>query len=504
MSNKKTFSDTQARVLEIGARIKNKPSDTMIDTVFARELYHQAGLSDAMGLVDIAYILTGIKTEMIPEIAGKELLKQLIILQEKPDSFSLDPNKGDLYTNREAWLTEQTTAAVWLGSGRARREATTSAFLLVMRSHILELTGTTIDLGRTLTQLVDKYKQAIMPDYTYLQAAQPTTFGHYLLSFTYPLIRDLERMEQLFTRVNKSPMGCGSTNGSILAKDRYLMADLLGFSSLSVHTRDAMWQPDITIETASVLMTSIVNLSRLAEDIMIYCTQEFNLVDLDDMHSRASKIMPQKKNPFALTHIREIANEIIGLLALTSATARTPTGQPDNRLAIYGTLPDAIKTINECMELMNEVLTNLEFNAERGKELVTSGWSLSTDLAEALVQDVGIDFRSAHKLVGFLAQKFQDESILILDANKVREASESVLDKPIDIDNAFLDKVLNPVNAIQSKQEPGSASVESINAMISECNNILSEKYQHTDSLCQLLIKSECNLLKHAKHVSTK
>ena len=158
-----------------------------------------------MGLVDIACTLTGIKTGLIPHKEGTELLSQLIKLQKRPTNFVLEPSRGDLYTNREAWLAEQTTSVGWLGPGRARREATTTAFLIVLRNLILKLTGSTIELGQTITQLTNLYKKSIMPDYTYLQAAQPTTFGHYLLSFAYPLVRDLERMEQLFHRVNKSP-----------------------------------------------------------------------------------------------------------------------------------------------------------------------------------------------------------------------------------------------------------------------------------------------------------
>ena len=134
-----------------------------------------------------------------------------------------------------------------------------------------------------------------MPDYTYLQAAQPTTFGHYLLGFTYPLLRDLARLDCLLEKVNRSPLGCGSTNGSRLPQGREQLAELLGFADIIPHARDAMWQADLSIENTALLTACIVNLSRLAEDLQIFSTQEFALVELDDQHARASKIMPQKK-----------------------------------------------------------------------------------------------------------------------------------------------------------------------------------------------------------------
>ncbi|WP_293750851.1 argininosuccinate lyase [uncultured Paraglaciecola sp.] len=499
MSKKKDDLDTQTQVLEIGSRIKKPPSDAMVNIVFARELGQQAHLFEAMGLVDIAYTLTGIKTGLIPHKEGAELLSQLIKLQKRPTNFVLEPSRGDLYTNREAWLSEQTTSVGWLGPGRARREVTTTAFLIVLRNLILKLTGSTIELGKMITQLTNLYKKSIMPDYTYLQAAQPTTFGHYLLSFAYPLVRDLERMEQLFHRVNKSPMGCGSTNGSILTNDREYMALLLGFSGIATHARDAMWQFDVMIELSAVLSSSITNLSRLSEDLQIYCTQEFDLVELDDTHARASKIMPQKKNPFALTYIRSIANELIGSLASISATARTPTGQPDNRLSIYSQLPDAIRLVNDCMQLMTEVLEHLHFNHKRGKQLVLSGWSLSTDLAESLAQEYGLDFRAAHKLVGYLAEKYNDEGILSLDAQKVHKASIEVFGVPINITDDFLKQVLNPDNSIQSKKARGSASIKSINNMINECNQIFSDTHKKNMKQQEYFVEIEISLIEQVK-----
>ena len=339
----------QDKVLEIGTRLKAAPSDRLINSAFAAELSHQACLFETMGLVDIAQTLVAIELHIIPKTEGYQLLAQLLELQKKPNTFVMMPARGDIYTNREAWLAERTDTTGWLGAGRARREATTTAFILVMRHTLVEFTEMLIDLILMMTQLAERHKLSIMPDYTYLQAAQPTTFGHYLLGFTYPLLRDLERLQSLLTRLNFSPMGCGSTNGSRLLQGRQQLADLLGFNGLISHARDAMWQADLFIEATFILTTCSINISRLAEDLQVYSTQEFALVELDDRHARASKIMPQKKNPFALTHIRGVANKMIGVLASVTAASRTPSGQPDNRLIIYGELPEAIQTVNNAV-----------------------------------------------------------------------------------------------------------------------------------------------------------
>ena len=465
----------QNQVLEIGTRLKTPPSKLLIDTVFAVELAQQEHLFFAMGLADIAHTLVAIEKRLIPEKEGKELLAYLLELQAKPDSFIATPDRGDIYTNREAWLAERTTSVGWLGSGRARREATTTAFLLVMREWLVDFSSTLIALAELLCQQADAHKLSVMPDYTYLQAAQPTSFGHYLLAFVYPLLRDLERLELLLSQLNCSPMGCGSTNGSRLAQGREQLAELLGFNKPIAHARDAMWQADLAIETAAILTTSIINLSRLAEDLQIYSTQEFGLIELDDSHARASKIMPQKKNPFALTHIRGVANKTLGVLTAIAATARTPSAQPDNRLAIYGDLPEAMQMVNNAAALMTEVLVQLSFNQPRAVELIESGWTMATDLSETLVQQCGLDFRSAHQLIAFLVSAYAGKPATTLTAETLNQAANTVLGQPLSITDAQLKTALDPYQALQARSEIGGTAIASMNTMLTDCHERLLE-----------------------------
>jgi argininosuccinate lyase len=488
----------QEKVLEIGSRLKSPPSDIMIESAFADELSHQTQLFDAIGLVDIAHTVIAIELGTIPKSEGQLLLAQLLALQTKPPSFEMTPARGDIYTNREAWLAERTDAVGWLGAGRARREAVTAAFILVLRRTIVEFIETLVILVTTITHKSEQHALSAMPDYTYLQAAQPTTFGHYLLGFAYPLLRDLERLEAFFARLNLSPMGCGSTNGSRLLQGRQLLADLLGFNGLIPHARDGMWQADLFIEAASILTTCSTDLSRLAEDLQVYSSQEFGLVELHDRHARASKIMPQKKNPFALTHIRGIANKMIGVMTSVIASARTPTGQPDNRSLIYGELPDAMQTVNNAMSLMTEVLEDITFNADRGRDLVISGWVMSTDLAEALVVECGLDFRSAHQLVAFLANEYQGKSILELVPQALMQAAEKVLGYSITLTGQQLKSALDVNLAIQARAEPGGTSVDSIKNMIAECRQKLANHHAYNQSSLIYFASKQQSVLERA------
>lgn len=469
-------SPVQEQVLEVGARLAGGPSERLIRAAFKRELDDQADLFDAISLADLAHTLVMMEAGIVPAEPGRELLAALLKLRERPPDFIPDLARGDLYTNREAWLSEQSRAGRWLGAGRARREATTTAFFIKLRGSSLHLAESLTATGRAIVSRAREFRSALMPDYTYLQSAQPTSFGHYLLGFAYPLLRDLDRIRALYGRINRSPAGCGSTNGSRLPQDRERLGRLLGFDGLAVHTRDAMWQADIPIETAAVLTAILVNLDRLAEDLLIYSTEEFALVELDDRHARASKIMPQKKNPFALTHVRGLANTMIGTLAASAAAGRTPSGQPDNRLPIYGLIPRAIEDTREASELMGEVVRFLAFDEQRARERLDDGFALATDLAEVLVLESGLDFRQAHRLVGRLVRsRLIEGGLKRLTPDELATVALEILDRRIELSEAALRDALDAEAAVSTRTALGGAAPEAIDEMIGECERALAE-----------------------------
>lgn len=497
------IEENEQAALETGNRLKSAPADSLVASAFTNELKQQAGLFSAMGLVDLAYTITGINTGILPAREGGELVAKLLELHSQPDSFTPRPEAGDLYTNREAWLRQETETVGWLGAGRARREATTTAFLVLLRRQLLVLLASLSRFGQALQQRAVAHKQAYMPDYTYLQAAQPTTFGHYITGFLFPVLRDCERLEQLYRRVNSSPMGCGSTTGSRLAVDRRQMADLLGFDAVTVHTRDAMWQPDIPIETAAVFCACAVNMSRLAEDLQIFSSQGFVLVELADHHARASRIMPQKKNPFALTHVRGVCNELMGLMTSVSAMARTPSGQPDNRLWIYGAIPDAASNLVSAVDLMTDVILDLEFKSESGRRLLDDVSIMATDLAETLVLRGRIDYRSAYRLVARLVNEHQEQGGLKhIDASILNEAAVSALGHEITVSDEDIRQALDPGWSVESRTEPGTAATGSMDTMLSDCEKKLKLAGESAEQVKQHLQQIEKQLLDRARQLT--
>jgi argininosuccinate lyase len=317
------------------------------------------------------------------------------------EALPLDAKWGDLYNNRDAELERRVGAAAgWLHAGRARREALTLGWLIHLRSAGRDLVRDAAGLVHALADVAGQHLRTLMPDFTYLQHAQPTTLGHYLLGFAYPVLRDAQRLARELRSVNSCPAGSASTNGSRLPLNRERLRELLGFERLVVHNRDAMWQSDVPINLMAVLVSLATTADRLAEELQIWATDEFGFVELADRHCRTSVIMPNKKNPYALAAIRGKARELDGQLMGVIVTNQTPSGQLDNRNTAYELLPNAITTVRNLLTLLAEVVAAACFNVHRLRQQADAGFTYGTELADLLMQREGIDARSAHEIVG--------------------------------------------------------------------------------------------------------
>jgi argininosuccinate lyase len=454
-------------VLAVGGRLSAPPSSELVGIAFMHELRHQTVLAEAIGRVDMAYVLAMTEEGRLPLPAGRQLLGALLELQGTT-AFSPDPALGDLYTNREHWLSQCTPAAGWLGAGRARREAITTAFHVVVCEHILHLADALVDLGDTLIASARAARDILIADYTYLQAGQPGRFGHYLLSFVGPLLRDLERARAFHAAFHRSPAGCGSANGSTLSPSRERVAGWLGFDELVLHCRDAMWQADGHVEGMALVVAALLHMDRLSEDLMVLASAEFGVVSLGDEQSRASKIMPQKKNPFALGYVRAAANEAIGLQAALATSGRTPTGQMDNRLLAYGELPRALTLAADAARLLRSTLNNLHVSRAAALQTVERSFVLATDLAEALVRCAAVDYREAHKVVGHLARALREEQRLpgSVTVDDVASASRAALGRTVVMDPATLAAAIDPRRALQARCCPGGTSDTAMEQML--------------------------------------
>lgn len=453
------------------SRFDAEPTPELIESAYWYETNDAPLLHHALTLTDLAYISHLDVQKLIPHAAAQKLLQLLVELDHDPN-FSYNPKYGDAFTNRERWLSERAPeVAGYLSTGRARREGTTVAFRLVLRRGLLELAAALIQVQVTLLELAARNSATLMPDYTYLQQAQPTSFAHYLLSFVFPLRRDFVRVQEAFRIVNQSPAGIGSTNGARLPVRRERLAELLGFDSVITHTRDAMWQVDVPIQTMNAAATLMMHLDRLAQDLQIFNSTEFGFIELSDTVARASVIMPQKKNPYPLAFVRGAAGSMLGRVTETYVAAHTPSAQVDNRIMLHGAVPRALDLTTRCVALMNFVCGSLTVHPEKMAHGVADGFTQAMDLAEALMQECALDYRTAHQIVGRAVRQMLDENKTMHDltSEQLDLIADEFTGHPVHLSRTSIAAALDPSAALPARSGVGGAAPGRVQEMIQEC-----------------------------------
>jgi argininosuccinate lyase len=456
-----------AAPLGVGYRLKDAPAAELVDAAFSLEAQDGPLLHDAMCLADMAHAIVLHEGGVLPADALGSLLAALLSLRRRdPSDLRFIAEAGDAFTNREAMLGRLAPqAAGWLRAGRARREPMTVAYTMIVRGALLDVAMAAAALASALLEVAAANRTTLMSDYTYLQRAQPTTLGHYLLGFVAPILRDLDRLRATFGRSNLCPAGCGSTNGSRLAPDRDRLAALLGFDGLALHTRDAMWQPDLPIEIAAAATACLANAGRLAEDLQIWVTSEFGLAELADGHSRGSVIMAHKKNPYGLAFVRGAAREMIGLLTATAAHQTTPSGQVDNRIFTYGCLPRGLGLAIRTLRLLASIVPAIRFDREALEAAAHDRFAGATDLAEAVMARRGIDATMAHHIVG-RAVRAASHSTGPITAAGLDAAASELGQASIGLLDAEIATVMDPVAIVATRTCPGGAAPLRVDEML--------------------------------------
>lgn len=446
-------------------------------------------------LADRAHIETLFHAKIISEQQKKTLKNGLLKLHaEQLKKNFLKPQYGDIYKNREKFLEKMIPEDFgWLSVSRARREANTIAFNLSVRNAINELILELIDVCASFNMFAQSHLQTWMPDYTYLQRAQPTSLAHYILSFQQPLLRDLDRLCEIYARVNLCPGGIGSTNGTVLNLDREYLAKTLGFDGYVMHTRDAMWQHDLPIEILSVLVSTSTTFSRLADDFHVWCSKEFNFFSLGKAYSRESVIMPQKNNPYGFSFLRGIASKILGQYNTVAISAHTCTGQVDNRTGPYFEVLESLNTVHMSLTFFRNLMNNLNVNHKSLLEATQAGFVFSTDLVDLLVKTKGIDHKSAYKIVQKIVS--QGPNGEIVTSSDLMKASMDVLGRSLSLSDKEISKLSKPSNSVEMRTGPGGASPKSTSSMIQNVQRNLKKCKSERIIKIERIAKIETRLL---------
>src|SRR5262245_20751125 len=445
------------------------PATELIEAGFELENADAAILHRWMNLADLAHLLDLSAAGVIPSEAARQLLALLLEAMDIPASeFPYDPASGEPYNSRERYFISRVgDEAGWLHAGRPRREAVRVAFRLRLRSDLSRLIAASADLITQLSLKAREHASTLLADQTYLQHAQPSTFGHYLLSFAYPVLRADRRLAEALEWTDASPAGAGCVNGTRLRADRGQVAALLGFRAIAEHTRDAMWQVDGLFDMIAAAAGSLVTQSKLAEDLEIWASQEFDYVSLADGFSRASVLMPQKRNPYALSIIRGAAGSLIGRLTGLLAVAKTPSARSDNLIFAYGEVPRALELALRTTRLTAGVVRTLEVHADRMRAALDSGFSQSTDLAEFVMTTCGIDYRTAYRVVGHAIRRASAAGLRgnDIDGAMLDASAAEIAGRSLGLTGHDLTEVLDPWQIVRSRTSLGGAAPAEVTRM---------------------------------------
>jgi argininosuccinate lyase len=340
--------------------------------------------------------------ELTAIIKGLEAIGQEIA----DEKFRWDPALEDVHMNIEAELTRRVPAGAKLHTGRSRNDQVALDLRLWLREEIVRFSGEIRELQGALLQLGARHETVIIPGYTHMQRAQPVYFAHHLLAYIEMLERDYQRVSGCLLRVNVCPLGAGALGGSTLPLDRNLVAELLGFVDakgkpvLTQNSMDAVSDRDFAVEFCSVAALIAVHLSRLAEDLILWATTEFDFIRIADAYTTGSSLMPQKKNPDIAELTRGKAGRVIGnLTALLVLLKGLPMTYNRDLQEDKEPLFDSVDTVRATVRILKAMFEHIEVKADVCLERASDPALLATDLADWLVGK-GVAFREAHHIVG--------------------------------------------------------------------------------------------------------
>lgn len=374
------------------------PYDVLASKAHAKVLHKAGLLSDA----DLDTMLSGL-TELGKKVASGE--------------FVPAPTDEDVHGAMERGLIDIVGPEVGgrLRAGRSRNDQVATLFRMWVRDAIRDTALQVSELVDALADQAAAHPKAIMPGKTHSQAAQPILLAHELLGHAQPLLRDIQRLQDLDKRLAVSPYGSGALAGSSLQLDPEAIAAELGFDSAAENSLDGTASRDFASETAFVLAQIAVDMSRLAEEIIYWCTPEYGYVTLDDAWSTGSSIMPQKKNPDIPELTRGKTGRLIGnLTGLLSTLKAQPLAYNRDLQEDKEPIVDSVAQLNLLLPSMTGLVSTLSFNEDRMRELAPRGFTLATDLAEWMVRQ-GVPFREAHEASGACVRIAEERGVDLVE-----------------------------------------------------------------------------------------
>ena len=374
-----------------------------------------------------------------------------------------DERCEDLFFYVERLITQACgeDAAGRLHTARSRNDIDMTMYRMRQRECILELFAASLEMRRSLLSLAERHRETVFAVHTHTQRAQPTTVAHYLLAVVEQLERDAARLKGAYERTNRNPLGACAITGTGFPIDRELTSSLLGFDGPTTNTYGSIATVDYLLESASAAAVLLAGHGRFVQDLLLWSTAEFNYMRLGDGFVQSSSIMPQKRNPVALEHARAIGSKALGQSqAIVLSVHNTPFGdivdtEDDLQPLVFAMFRDATRAV----ELVAAAMATAEFDAARLEAHAADGWTTLTELADTLVRDRGLPFRTAHAISArliVLRDRYAERPLHEL----LSEASAEILAVPLNYSDAELATILSPRHFVEIRRTWGGPAPE--------------------------------------------
>ncbi len=418
---------------------------------------------DVMG--SLAHVRMLKECGIIPAEDADSIIAGLkVILDEvRKGEFALDYSLEDIHTNVEFTLTSRIgPAGGKLHTGRSRNDQVATDFRMYLRDDALKAAEAVNQLMMSLVKVAEDNGDTVMPGFTHMQHAQPVTLAQHMLAHAFKFSRDADRFLDAFRRMDKCPLGAAALAGTTYPVDRHMTAQALGFREPTENSMDSVSDRDFVTELAYCAAQTAIHLSSLCEELVLWSSQEFGFVEMDDRYTTGSSIMPQKKNPDIAELVRGKTGSVIGsLMTMIAMTKGLPLTYNRDLQEDKRPVMESMETVISCCTIMSKVIATSAFRKERMLEVTSRGQINATDLADYLVTK-GVPFREAHGIVGAAVRHSIDSGRNLEDMtlDELRQFSDRIGDDVYDI--------LPVVRCVERRNSYGGTSPSSTDVQISK------------------------------------
>lgn len=447
-----------------GGHFESGPSEIMQRINQSISFDQKLAEQDILGSIAHAHML--IKRKILTHAEGKKIIGGLKHIRKEIaiGKFKFKPELEDIHMNVEARLADLVgDIAGKLHTARSRNDQVATDFRLYVRDAFDNLDAALQELQSALLKRANEHFDTIMPGFTHLQTAQPVTLGHHLLAYVEMFGRDRTRSQDARKRMNECPLGAAALAGTSFPTDRKITARLLGFDCPTSNSIDSVSDRDFALEFLSTASITAMHLSRFAEEIVIWASSEFGFIKLSDAFTSGSSIMPQKRNPDAAELVRAKSGRIYGsLFGLLTVMKGLPLTYSKDMQEDKEPVFDVVDSISLCIAATKGMVLDMKINEVKMKEAAGRGYSTATDLADWLVQNLGIPFRQCHHITGRIVKIAEERGCTLAEIplEDMRAVEPGI--------NAHIYGVLSVENSVSSRTSYGGTAPGNVKKAVKE------------------------------------